>query len=79
MEPEIVGKRVAQLMNKNNIKKEELAVKMGVNLENLNNKLEGKEEFYLNEIIKLKNIFNLDVKECDEIFFQESDESDNIA
>lgn len=79
MEPEIVGKRVTKLMNENNINKEELAIKLELDLESLNSKLEGKEEFYLNEIIKLKNIFNLDVKECDEIFFQESDENSNIA
>ena len=70
MKPEIVGKRILELMYKNNIKKEELATKMGIQLEKLTNKLDGEEEFYLNEIIKLKNIFNLDVRECDEIFFQ---------
>ena len=79
MEPEIVGKRVLKLMNRNNINREELAIKMGLEVEKLNNKLEGKEEFYLDEIIKIKNIFNLNVKECDEIFFQESIENNNIA
>lgn len=79
MEPEIVGKRVIKLMDKHNMKREDLAIKMKLEMKKLNNKLEGKEEFYLDEIIKLKNIFNLDVKECDEIFFQESKKNNRFA
>lgn len=74
MEPEIVGKRVRKLMENNNIEMNELANKMELKLEDLENKLEGKEEFYIDEMMKIKTIFQLDSNECDELFFQEDTE-----
>lgn len=71
MEPEVVGKRIKKLMEKYNISKKEFSEKLGINLDILNNKLEGKEEFYLNEMLKIKEIFQLDDKSCDELFFKE--------
>lgn len=71
MEPEIVGKRIKVLLEKYNISEKEFSKRLGINLENLNSKLEGKEEFYLNEMLKIKEIFQLDDKSCDELFFKE--------
>lgn len=71
MEPEVVGKRIKKLMEKYNISKKEFCEKLGINLNILNNKLEGKEEFYLQEMLKIKEIFQLDDKSCDELFFKE--------
>lgn len=74
MEPEIVGKRVEKLMEKNKIEIEKLSNKMELSVADLKNKLEGKEEFYIDEMMKIKAIFELDSSECDEIFFQEESE-----
>lgn len=78
MEPELIGKRVMKLMEKHNMKIEELASKMKADVKMIKDKLEGKEEFYLDEMIKIKNIFQLDAEGCDELFFQESIESKKI-
>lgn len=78
MEPEIIGKRVTLLMQKHKIKTEELADKMELEQTVLKNKLEGKEEFYLDEMKKIKHIFQLNTKECDELFFQEKTEIDKM-
>lgn len=69
MEPEVVGKRVEKLLEKNRIEIEEFAQKMGIGVEVLQKKLKGEEEFYLDEMIKIKVIFQLDTKSCDELFF----------
>lgn len=53
------------------ISKKEFSKKLGISLDALNSKLEGKEEFYLNEMLKIKEIFQLDDKSCDELFFKE--------
>lgn len=74
MEPEIVGKRVRKLMENKNIEISELANKMDLKLEDLENKLNGKEEFYIDEMMKIKTIFQLESDECDELFFQEDTE-----
>lgn len=71
MEPEIVGKRIKMLMKKYNLSKKEFSEKLGINIDILNKKLEGKEEFYLSEMLKIKEIFHLDDKSCDELFFRE--------
>lgn len=72
MEPEIVGERIKVLMRKYNLSKEKMAEKMGLDIKTLERKLNGKEEFYLKEMLKIKEIFQLDDKSCDEIFFQET-------
>ncbi len=77
MEPEIVGKRVMKLMEKHNMKIEELANKMQLDIKKVNEKLNGKEEFYLDEMIKIKTIFELDTKSCDELFFHETTKEEN--
>ena len=74
MEPEVVGKRVKDLMKKQKITSEKLAKSMGIDKKDLLIKLEGKEEFYLNEMIKLKEIFKLDEKGCNDLFFRKTTE-----
>lgn len=74
MEPEVVGKRVKDLMKKQKITSEKLAKSMGIDKEELIIKLEGKEEFYLNEMVKLKEIFKLDEKGCNDLFFRKTTE-----
>lgn len=70
MEPELVGKRVEQLRKEQEISIKELAQKMQLTEEVLQKKLKGEEEFYLDEMEMIKDIFKLDIKDCDELFFQ---------
>ena len=69
MEPEIVGKRIMELMEKHKISIEELSVRMELNIEKLKNKLNGNEEFFLDEMIKIKEIFNLNNEKASILFF----------
>ncbi len=71
MEPEIVGKRVKKLMKIKNITIQQVSKKMGIDINVLNKKLDGQEEFYLDEMKKIQQIFNLDTKTVDELFFKE--------
>ena len=45
---------------------------MNIVEEELNKKLEGKEEFYIGEMAQIKEIFQLQLKEFDELFFKET-------
>ena len=69
MEPEIVGKRIKKLMEIKNITSQQLSKKMDIDINSLNKKLEGQEEFYLDEMKKIQQIFDLDIKTVDELFF----------
>jgi transcriptional regulator with XRE-family HTH domain len=71
MEPEIVGKRIKKLMGIKNITSQQLSKKMDIDINSLNKKLEGQEEFYLDEMKKIQQIFDLDIKTVDELFFKE--------
>ena len=70
MEPEIIGHRIQKLMIQKNIEKEELAKSLNITSEELKRKLEGKEVFYINQIDKIKEIFQLDVETFTKIFFE---------
>lgn len=69
MEPEIVGKRVEQLRKEHEISIRELAERMELTEQVLQMKLKGEEEFYLHEMEKIKDIFQLNIKDCDQLFF----------
>ena len=71
MEAEKVGKNVENLITERKIKKEEVAQKIGININTFERKIEGKEEFLAYEIVKLINLFNLSTSECAKIFFCE--------
>lgn len=71
MEPEIVGKRIKKLMEIKNITSQQLSKKMDIDINFLNKKLEGQEKFYLDEMKKIQQIFDLDIKTVDELFFKE--------
>ena len=71
MEPEIVGKIIKKLMEIKNITSQQLSKKMDIDINALNKKLEGQEEFYLDEMKKIQQIFDLDIKTVDELFFKE--------
>lgn len=71
MEPNNVeiGNRIKGLMSIQNITREELANLMHVSYNTLTKKLNGKREFGISDMHKLKDIFKLDVEFCGNIFF----------
>lgn len=71
MEPVIVGNRIKELMNISKINKKELADNLNITLFDLEKKLNGEEEFYISQMMKIKEIFNLNLDIFDKIFFEE--------
>ena len=69
MEAQIIGKKVEELIKSRNAKISEIAKKLGISEKQLKNKFEGKDEFYVSEVIELTEIFDLDIKTVAEIFF----------
>ena len=61
MEPKIIGERIKNLIKEKKVTKEYVAKRIGITNKKLENKLEGKEEFYISEIIELTKIFNLNI------------------
>lgn len=75
MDAIVVGSRIKKLMENKNITIEQLSKKMGINEKELEKKLEGEEEFFIGEMAKIKVIFELDLKEFDELFFKDQNYS----
>ncbi len=69
MNPQLIGKRVKMLMTMRNIKRKDLASKMGISYNTLTKKVNGQREFCVDEILKMKEIFNLDLETFTNIFF----------
>lgn len=70
MEPKIVGCRIQKLMKLEQISKNKLAEKLDITLEKLERKLNGEEEFYISEIMKIKEIFQLNLDIFTQLFFE---------
>ncbi|MEI3395979.1 MAG: hypothetical protein V8R82_09990 [Clostridia bacterium] len=68
MEPKRIGKSTKKIDQEKKRTKEYVAKRIGITNKKLEKKLEGKEEFYISEIIELKKIFNLNIEECAKIF-----------
>lgn len=71
MDTELIGKKIKALMTVRNIKRSDLANELGVSYNTLTKKLNGKREFSINEILKIKEVFNMDVELCANIFFND--------
>lgn len=71
MEAEIVGKKVGELIKSRNTTIAEIAQKLNITEKKLRDKIEGKDEFYVSEVIELTEIFDLDIKSVAQIFFDE--------
>ena len=71
MDAVLVGSRIKKLMVKKKITLEQLSNKMQIDKNELVKKLEGEEEFFIGEMAKIKVIFELELKEFDELFFKE--------
>ena len=69
MEPKVVGKRVKKLIEDYNIDKQFLATNLNISLKELEEKLEGKQEFFVSDVIIITELFNLDINTVAQIFF----------
>lgn len=79
MESKIIGERIENLIKESKMTKKEVAQKIGIKNKNLENKLKGREEFCIDEIITIKKIFHLTTEECAKIFFCEEEANSNIT
>lgn len=71
MDTELIGKKIKALMTVRNVKRSDLAKELGVSYNTLTKKLNGEREFSINEILKIKEVFNMDVELCANIFFND--------
>ncbi len=67
----LIGKRIELIMKIRNIKRRVLANKLGVSYNTLTKKINGKRQFNLDEIWKLKDILNIDNQLMIDILFNE--------
>lgn len=70
MEAKIIGNRIKELMNIEGISKESLTKSLNLTLGKLEKKLNGEEEFYISEMMKIKEIFNLNLDVFAKLFFE---------
>ena len=69
MNPEVIGKRVKNLMINRGIKRSYLAKKLRISYNTLTNKLNGKSEFSAYQISMIKDILNLSDELSINVFF----------
>ena len=69
MEPEIVGNRIKKLMEIVRINEKELADNLNITLHELEKKLNGEEEFYLSQMMEIKELFHLKLDVFARLFF----------
>lgn len=69
MDSVTIGNRIKALMTIRDLKRSYIAKKLGISYNTLTKKLNGQREFSINEIMKIKEIFDLDVDLCANIFF----------
>ena len=69
MNPEVIGERIKVLMTIRNIKRSYLAKKLGISYNTITKKLNGKREFSIIEIVKIREILEIDNELCASVFF----------
>ena len=70
MEPKVIGNRIKELMNIEAVTEGKLAQNLKLTLLELEKKLNGEEEFYISEMMKIKEIFNLNLDVFAKLFFE---------
>ena len=70
MEPKVIGNRIKVLMNIEAVTEGKLAQNLKLTLLELEKKLNGEEEFYISEMMKIKEIFNLNLDIFAKLFFE---------
>lgn len=71
MNSKLIGERIKILLIIKKMKRSELAKKLGISYNTLTKKLNGAREFSINEIIKIIEIFDMDIKLSANIFFND--------
>ena len=70
MESKIIGNRIKELMNIEGIGEKKLAKSLNLTVVKLEKKLNGEEEFYISEMMKIKEIFQLNLDIFTKLFFE---------
>ena len=70
MEAKIIGNRIEKLIELEWINKKELAQNLNITTLELEKKLNGEEEFYIAQMMKIKEIFNLNLEVFTKLFFE---------
>ena len=71
MEAKIVGNRIKELIKFRGVKEKDLADNLKITVSELEKKLEGEEEFYVSQIMEIKEIFHLNLDVFAKLFFEE--------
>lgn len=66
------GKRIKALLDLKNLKRSYLAEKLDMTYNTLTKKLNGQREFTFSEILKLKDVLNIDIQTFSNIMFKEN-------
>ena len=70
MESKIIGNRIKELMNIEGIGEKKLAKSLNLTVVKLEKKLNGEEEFYISEMMKIKYLFHLNLEIFTKLFFE---------
>lgn len=70
MEAKIIGNRIRELMQIEGIKEKELADNLNITPIELERKLKGEEEFYISQMMKIKELFHLNLDVFAKLFFE---------
>lgn len=76
MKTEVIGKKIESLMAEKKLTIKDLAKKMEISSKTLAKKLKGEQEFYINEIIKVAEIFNLNTEGSANLLVSEIDDDE---
>lgn len=71
MESKIVENRIKELLDMKEVNKNDLANSLKLTPLKLEKKLNGEEEFYISEMMKIKELFNLNLEVFEKLFFEE--------
>ncbi len=78
MEPKIVGSRIKELMEIKQIQEVDLAKELDISIKELKKKLNGEEEFFVSQMMQIKEIFHLNLDIWAKLFFEEDFNSEEI-
>lgn len=71
MNAKILGDRIRALMEIKHVKRNDLAKELGVSYNTVTQKLMGRREFGLSDMLIIKRVLGLDNQTCAELFFDD--------
>lgn len=69
MDSKSIGLKISKYMEEKGVAMEELADVLEITTRTLKSKLEGKSKLYVSEVIKIKEVLDLDLDEFEKLFF----------